>query len=79
MKKLVPDPPILCVGPGLSHDDAIRRADDHLGRAIALTCYLPAHVAVKHQRMVSDALLQMRITKALLTVALSRSTVSVPV
>ncbi|MFD2645347.1 hypothetical protein [Pseudomonas japonica] len=79
MKKLVPDPPILCVGPGLSHEDAIRRAEDHLKKAIALTSYLPAHTSVKHQRMLSDALLDMRICKALLTVALSRSTVSVPV
>ncbi|MDG9882370.1 hypothetical protein N7650_05940 [Pseudomonas sp. GD04058] len=42
MKKLVPDPPpILCVGPGLSHEDAIQRATEHLVKAIQYAACLP--------------------------------------
>jgi len=79
MKKLVPDPPVLCVGPGLSHEEAIRKAEDHLKKAIASVCYLPCPPSLKHQEMLSGALLDMKISRALLTVALSRSVLPVPV
>jgi len=79
MKKLVPDPPVLCVGPGLSHQDAITRAVEHLNRAIHQASYLPDPPDEKHQEMLSCALLNMRITKALLSIATAASPVSVPV
>jgi len=79
MKKLVPDPPVLCVGPGLSHEEAIRRAEEHLKKAITNICYLPCHASLEHQGMLSGAMLDLKISRALLTVALAKSPVTVPV
>ncbi len=80
MKKLVPDPPpALCVGPGLSHEEAIIRAVEHLTRAILSTAYLPDPPDAKHREMLSSAVLNMRISKALLAIAQSPSQVTVPV
>jgi len=80
MKKSVPDPPaVLCVGPGLSHDDAIRYAQEYLQKAVTMATYLPSPSSLKHQRMLSDVLLDMKISKAFLTLALSASPVTVPV
>jgi len=79
MKKLVPDPPVLCVGPGLSHQEAIAKAAEHLNRAIRDAAGLPDPPDEKHQEMLSYALLNMRITKALLALATSASPVSVPI
>ncbi|HCN46643.1 MAG TPA: hypothetical protein DIT18_14125, partial [Pseudomonas sp.] len=60
MKKLVPDPPTLCVGPGLSHEDAITRATEHLVKAIQYAACLPDPPDARHREMLSDALLNMR-------------------
>ena len=80
MKKLVPDPPpALCVGPGLSHEEAITRAVEHLTRAILKTSYLPDPPDARHREMLSDAVLNMRISKALLAIAQSPSSVTIPV
>ncbi len=80
MKKLVPDPPpTLCVGPGLSHDEAINRAAEHLERAIHQATHLPDPPNTRHQEILSSALLNMRISKALLSIATAASPVSVPV
>ncbi|WP_425928367.1 hypothetical protein [Pseudomonas sp. NyZ201] len=80
MKKLVPDPPpALCVGPGLSHEEAIKRAADHLNRAILQTAYLPDPPDARHREMLSNAVLNMRISKALLSLAVAESPVTIPV
>ncbi len=80
MKKLVPDPPpILCVGPGLSHDDAIQRATEHLVKAIQYAACLPDPPNARHQELLDDALLNMRICKALLTLSVSASPLTVAV
>ncbi len=51
MKKIVPDPPpTLCVGPGLSHEEAITRARNiSTERYFALPIFptLPKHTTVK--------------------------------
>ncbi|MDU9392781.1 hypothetical protein [Pseudomonas sp. zfem002] len=79
MKKCVPDPPAMCIVPGLSHEDAITKAADHLNKAIIAASCLPDPPSERHQNMLGNALLEMRITRALLTVALARSTVTVPI
>ncbi|MFW3897793.1 hypothetical protein [Pseudomonas putida] len=80
MKKIVPDPPpTLCVGPGLSHEEAITRAAEHLNRAILRAAYLPDPPEAHHREMLSDALLNMRISKALLAIAQSPSSVTIAV
>lgn len=80
MKKLVPDPPpTLCVGPGLSHEEAIKRASEHLNRAILRAAYLPDPPDARHREMLSDALLNMRISKALLALAVAESPLTVAV
>ncbi|HCN44748.1 MAG TPA: hypothetical protein DIT18_03020 [Pseudomonas sp.] len=80
MKKLVPDPPpVLCVGPGLSHEESIRRAAEHLNKAITAASLIPEIEETRHQALMINALLDMKISKALLTVAMSESPVTVPV
>jgi len=80
MKKLVPDPPArLCISPGLSHEEAIQRAYEYLKKGIDLAGLLPDPIEERHQNMQSDALLDLRIAKAFLSVALSPSTEAVPV
>lgn len=80
MKKLVPDPPpALCVGPGLSHEEAIKRAMEHLTKAILDAAYLPDPPDGRHREMLSSALLNMRISKALLSLAVAESPLTVAV
>ena len=80
MKKLVPDPPpALCVGPGLSHEEAIKRAAEHLTKAILDVAYLPDPPEVWHREMLNRAVLNMRMSKALLSLATTASPVNVPV
>ncbi|MEE1920506.1 hypothetical protein V0R50_08645 [Pseudomonas sp. 148P] len=80
MKKLVPDPPAtLCISPDLSHEEAIRRAEEYLKKALHLAGSLPDPIEERYQIMQSDALLDLRIAKAFLSVALSPSTEAVPV
>lgn len=80
MKKLVPDPPpTLCVGPGLSHDEAIQRATEHLIKAIQYAACLPDPPNARYQQVLADALLNMRICKALLTLSVAASPLTVAV
>ncbi|MDU9390008.1 hypothetical protein ACIP1T_24930 [Pseudomonas japonica] len=80
MKKLVPDPPpVLCVRPGLSPEDALRNVDEHLKGALCALNHLPRQALPRHQTLISDAILDLKICKALLTVARYRTTASVPI
>ena len=80
MKTLVPDPPpVLCVGPGLYHEEAIARAAEHLNKAIHGAGSLPDTPTPRNEAELSNILLEMRIAKALLGVALSASPVTVEV
>ncbi len=80
MKKLVPDPPpVLCVGPDLSPEEALSKAEQHLNRALSSITYLPSPAMLKHQHMLSGIVLNMKICKALLAVAQSKSAGAVPV
>lgn len=80
MKKIVPDPPpVLCVGPGLYHEEAIARAAEHLNKAIHGAGALPDRPTPRNEAELSNVLLEMRIAKALLGVALSASPVTVEV
>ena len=80
MKKLVPDPPpSLCINPGLTHDEAVTKATEHLKKAIEAAAGLPDPLEERHRTMLTESQLNMRIAKAMLVVANSRSTVSVPV
>ena len=80
MKKLVPDPPpSLCINPGLTHDEAVRKATEHLKKAIDAASRLPAPPEERYRTMLTETQLNMRIAKAMLVVAVSRSTISVPI
>ncbi|MHA6196405.1 hypothetical protein ACX3YG_18775 [Pseudomonas wadenswilerensis] len=80
MKKLVPDPPpVLCIGPGLSHDQALHKALEHLKQAIEYASSLTDLKNEQNALTLSDALLDMRIAKALLGVALAASPVTIPI
>lgn len=80
MKKLVPDPPpVLCVGPGLSHDQALRKAVEHLKQAIEYASSLTDLKNEQNELSLSYALLDMRISKALLAIALAASPVTIPI
>ncbi|OLS64151.1 hypothetical protein [Pseudomonas putida] len=80
MKKCVPDPPLsLCINPGLTHDEAVTKAIEHLKKSIEAAAGVPEPPEERHRTMLTNARLDMRIAKALLVVAVSRSTVSVPV
>mgnify|MGYP003582370835 CR=1 FL=1 len=80
MKKIVPDPPpVPCVGPGLYHEEAIARAAEHFNEAIMGADSLPDTPTPRNEAGLSTILLNMRIAKALLGVALSASPVTVEV
>lgn len=77
MKKLVPDPPhALHTLPGLSREDAMRHALEYLERAIVNVARLPDPPMEHEVQMVADALIDMRISKAMMTVAVAASTIS---
>ncbi len=80
MKKHVPDPPpVLCINPGVTHDEAVRNAADFLKKALDKTSLLPQPPMENHQDLLSDALLEMQICKAYLQIALAGSAVSTPI
>lgn len=80
LEKLVPDsPPKLCVGPGLSHEEVIKRAAEHLKKAILRAAYLPEPPDARHREMLSDSLMNMRISKALLALAVAAPPLTVEV
>ena len=80
MKKLVPDPPpVLALKPGLTHDDAIHNAFEHLEKAIAFATRLPDQAKPKQQADLDDTRVHLRLIKAYLRVALAKSTQSMPI
>ncbi|MEE1921167.1 hypothetical protein V0R50_04565 [Pseudomonas sp. 148P] len=80
MKKIVPDPPYeLCVGPNLSHNDAIQHAEKNLENALRLVKLLPEQAHLEHQHRLEDAILNLKISKAMLTLAQSKTPMMVPI
>lgn len=80
MKKHVPDPPYtLHTLPGLSREDAMRHAVEYLDKALANVARLPEPSMEHEMQMLSDALIDMKVSKAMMTVAVAASTLSVPV
>ncbi|MEE1923219.1 hypothetical protein V0R50_13185 [Pseudomonas sp. 148P] len=80
MKKIVPDPPpILCVGPNLSHHEAITHAENYLSDAIAVLKLLPPQPATNHQVHLTDAIRFLRVSKAMLTLAQAKTSMTVPI
>jgi|GEM_PF-879494 len=80
MKKLVPDPPpVLCINPGVTHDQAVRNAADYLKKALGNASRLPQQPILKHQELLDDALLELKICRAYLQIALGTSTISTPI
>ncbi|MDR0278937.1 MAG: hypothetical protein LBJ37_13740 [Paucimonas sp.] len=77
MKKLVPDPPYAYITPGVSHEEAILKAEEFVMKAIAAASGLPEPAKKRHQEMLGESLLYMRIAKAFLVVASAKSTQSV--
>ena len=66
MKKLVPDPPQLS-----PEKKAIHKAAEHLENAIFAAAALLALHNDHHQGMLNDALVEMRMSRALLMVAVA--------
>jgi len=80
MKKLVPDPPpVLSIRPGLTHDEAIRTATEHLDTVISALDALPDQRKARDQSVLEGARVNVRIGKALLKIAQAKSTISVPI
>jgi len=80
MKKIVPDPPpILCVGPNLSHHEAITHAESYLADAIAVLKILPPQPTTIDQIHITDAIRFLRVSKAMLTLAQAKTTMTVPI
>ncbi|MHA6196966.1 hypothetical protein ACX3YG_21655 [Pseudomonas wadenswilerensis] len=80
MKKLVPDPPYsLHTLPGLSGEEALGHAVEYLEKAITNLACLPNPPLECEMQMLTDALFDLRITKAMITVALAAKTLSVPI
>ncbi|MDR0278512.1 MAG: hypothetical protein LBJ37_11580 [Paucimonas sp.] len=80
MKKIVPDPPpTLCVGPNLSHHEAIGHAENYLADAIALLKILPSPPTTISQIHLADAIRFLRVSKAMLTLAQAKTKMTVPI
>jgi len=80
MKKNVPDPPYeLCVGPNLSHNDAIQHAEKHLESALRSVKLLPEQAHLHHQHRLEDAILSLKISKAMLTLSQAKTPMTVPI
>ena len=80
MKKNVPDPPaVLCISPGLTHEEAVRHASDYITKAFAAVEKLPVQAEQPDQENLKETVLYLKIGKAFLTVALAASTITVPV
>lgn len=77
MKKLVPDPPpIPSTSPVFSRDKAIRTAAEYFDMAIDALDRLPDHVVLEKQPDVGHALLNLKIGRAFLLVAMERPPLS---
>ncbi|MHA6197373.1 hypothetical protein ACX3YG_23735 [Pseudomonas wadenswilerensis] len=80
IKKIVPDPPpVLCVHPGLSPDDALGHAEERLQGALCALRLLPEQPLEGNQLLLSDAIIDLQICKAMLTVAITGSSTDVPI
>lgn len=80
MKKLVPDPPYaLHTKPGLTREEAMQHALDYLDKALANMSLLPAPPMEHHLEMLNDALIELKVSKAMMTVAVAASTLSVQI
>ena len=80
MKKLVPDPPcVLCTTPGLTREEAMQHALDYLDKALTNVSLLPAPPMEHHLEMLNDALIELKVSKAMMTVAVAAATLSVQV
>ncbi|MHA6197045.1 hypothetical protein ACX3YG_22055 [Pseudomonas wadenswilerensis] len=80
MKKIVPDPPYeLCVGPNLSHNDAVTHASLNVQTALRHMKKLPRQALLEDQHHLSDALMSLKIGLAMLTLAQARTPMMVPI
>ncbi|WP_075806529.1 hypothetical protein [Pseudomonas putida] len=80
MKKLVPDPPpVLCIRAGMSTEEAIHNAEKHLQSALFSLTRLPSQPLLADQTKISSAIVNLKISRTLLTVARAKSGLSVPV
>ncbi|MEE1922482.1 hypothetical protein V0R50_06970 [Pseudomonas sp. 148P] len=79
MKKIVPDPPVLCVRAGLSPEDALRNAEESLKGALRGLALLPEQPLSGNQVLLTDAIIDLKICRAMLTIAITRTTASVPI
>ncbi len=78
MKKLVPDPPpVLCIREGLSLDEALYLARQHLNTAINNAHEAMEDAPLKQETLIGDSVLQMKITLALLKVCTNNRAVVV--
>lgn len=80
MKKLVPDPPpVLCIRAGMSPEEAIHNAQKHLQSALFSLTELPSPPLPANQTKLSSAIVNLKISRTLLTIAKARSGASLPV
>ena len=78
MKKLVPDPPTY-ISPVYSQDRSLNTAMDYINKAIEALDRLPDYVVLEKQPEVGDALIDLKIGRAFLMVALQNPSVGVPI
>jgi len=80
MKKIVPDPPYeLCVGPNLSQNDAVTHAYLNVQSALRYMKGLPRQALLDDQYQLSNAILDLKIGLAMLTLAQARTPMTVPI
>ncbi|MHA6193339.1 hypothetical protein ACX3YG_03005 [Pseudomonas wadenswilerensis] len=80
MKKNVPDPPYeLCVGPNLSHNDAVTHAHLNVKGALSHMKQLPRPALLEDQHHLSDAIMNLKIGLAMLTLAQAKTPMMVPI
>lgn len=71
MKKIVPDPPILRVRPGLSTEEALVHASDHLTCALAISQEAIEKAQPDGMTLVRSAVHQIEVARALVEVSLA--------
>ncbi len=80
MKKLVPDPPpVLCIRAGMSPEEAIHNAEKHLNSALGSLSELPRQSLSMNQTRLAGAIVNLKISRTLLSVAKAKSGASLPV
>ncbi|WP_158467708.1 hypothetical protein [Pseudomonas putida] len=66
MKKRVPDPPYaLHTKPGLTREEALQHALNYLEKALGNIALLPAPPMEHHLDMLNDALIELKVSKAM--------------